>query len=160
MVNREWHFRDKSGYGDGPWMQEPDKVQWTDESTGLPCLIVRSRGGALCGYVGVAQNHPFYGQGYNDVPEESAHGGLTFSGKCTGDEHGICHVVESGENDNVWWLGFDCAHCYDYSPAHAKSLESQGLYKMPDEVYRDIQYVKNCVTKLAAEIKSAERSDA
>lgn len=36
-------------------------------ATGLPCLIVRNRFGALCGYVGVAEGHPLFGLSYSEV---------------------------------------------------------------------------------------------
>lgn len=61
---------DKSAWGDGPWQAEPDKMQWQDERTGLPCLIVRGPMGALCGYVGVATTHPAYGLSYDGAPDD------------------------------------------------------------------------------------------
>lgn len=48
MDTREYRTIDKS---DGEWKDEPDKIQWQDEATGFPCLIVRGPSGALCGYV-------------------------------------------------------------------------------------------------------------
>lgn len=70
MDAREWTYRDRAGWDAGPWDGEPDKAQWTDEATGLPCLIVRNRMGALCGYVGVPAAHPWHGKDYSDrVPE-------------------------------------------------------------------------------------------
>lgn len=79
---------DKSGWSTGPWSDEPDKMQWPDAATGLPCLIVRGPHGALCGYVGVSDAHPLHGKGYDDVPvgddyEHSPHGGLTFARGCS-----------------------------------------------------------------------------
>lgn len=59
---------DKSEWGPGPWQDEPDKRQWQDEATGLPCLIVRGPVGALCGYVGVPPDHPAYGLSYDGMP--------------------------------------------------------------------------------------------
>jgi hypothetical protein len=121
MQTMEERNVDKSAWGDGPWQNEPDKKQWVDEETGLPCLIVRNGHGALCGYVGVPNGHPWYGVSYDDVRVEGdewpeVHGGLTFSDKCQ--EGGkICHKVEPGEPDDVWWLGFDCAHSGDMWPA-------------------------------------------
>lgn len=70
---REWHnddIHDKASWGPGPWHDEPDKIQWVDEETGLDCLIVRNHGGALCGYVGVPDGHPAYGVGYSDESEK------------------------------------------------------------------------------------------
>lgn len=59
----------KSEWGEGPWQHEPDKMEWRDEETGLPCLIVRGPAGALCGYVGVAPSHPFHGLSYDGLPK-------------------------------------------------------------------------------------------
>ena len=76
--------QDKSKWKRGPWDSEPDKVQWLDETTGLPCLIVRGPVGSLCGYIGVSSSHPFFGKDYDDVSAD-AHGGLTFAGGCMKD---------------------------------------------------------------------------
>lgn len=51
----------------GQWKDEPDKLQWIDEKTGLDCLIVRNPNALnLCGYVGVPKTHPLYKKGYSD----------------------------------------------------------------------------------------------
>lgn len=60
----------KSEWGEGPWQHEPDKMEWRDKETGLPCLIVRGPVGALCGYVGVPQTHPAYGLSYDGIPDD------------------------------------------------------------------------------------------
>lgn len=169
MQYLEYNTKDKSTWGDGPWQNEPDKRQWRDEATGLPCLIVRGPLGALCGYVGVSRRHKAYGRGYDDVHVE-VHGGLTFAGPCTKDgnqEEHICHRVEPGEDDRVWWLGFDCSHAFDLSPAHEAEMDA--IYKKMDkprptsafkddpayrDVYRDIAYVEAEVAGLAAQLKS------
>lgn len=65
-----------------PWDNEPDKVQWIDPATDLDCLAVRNPIGAWCGYVGVPNDHPYYGQPYDDIPV-SVHGGLTFAPPAT-----------------------------------------------------------------------------
>ena len=82
MEFKEYRTTDKSAWNRGPWDQEPDKRQWQDEATGLPCLIVRGPAGALCGYVGVPEGHPAHGKDYDDV-EVSCHGGLTFARGCS-----------------------------------------------------------------------------
>lgn len=82
METIEYRTIDKSEWGPGEWQDEPDKKQWRDEATGLPCLIVRNGSGALCGYVGVPRNHVYYGSDYDKVDVE-VHGGLTFAGKCS-----------------------------------------------------------------------------
>ena len=45
---------DKTGWPEGPWMTEPDKLVWIDVDTDLDCMAVRApTTGAWCGYVGV-----------------------------------------------------------------------------------------------------------
>lgn len=203
METIEYRTEDKSSWGDGPWQSEPDKKQWLDPETGLPCLIVRGPHGALCGYVGVPRSHPYYGKHYDheDVSVE-VHWGLTFANLCApaptpeswerfkergrraqkeakgypnGDSarflrerilelenYGayvvwseaakVCHRVEPGEDDDVWWLGFDCAHSGDHCPKFAgilpRSLTS-------GETYKDQAYVEAECRKLAKQLKDA-----
>lgn len=40
MQTIEYRTIDKTAWGDGPWLNEPDKKQWQDVETGLPCLAV------------------------------------------------------------------------------------------------------------------------
>lgn len=159
MIEKEWTNTDKSAWGPGPWQSEPDKKQWTDQATGLPCLIKRNGSGALCGYVGVPEGHPWYLVDYNDPePYPEVHGGLTYADRCMeeGDEaETICHIPEPGEPDNVWWLGFDCAHWRDISPAFRNIYAEAGISQVHGESYKDIAYVTaECASlaKQAAEV--------
>ncbi len=119
---------DKSEWGFGPWVGEPDRVEWRIPGTmhGLVCLAVRGPNGSWCGYVGVPPGHPAHGQDYTTIESAAdlrVHGGLTFADKCQTHEGAqVCHVPEPGEPDNVWWLGFDCAHSGDYSPAQVAGV--------------------------------------
>lgn len=154
METKEYHtVEGKEKWGDGPWVTEPDKKQWQDAATGLPCLIVRNPGGALCGYVGVSEGHKFYRIDYDNVDlVEGVHGGLTFANMCSPSDkegEGICHVPGPGEPDHVWWLGFDCSHLGDYNPA----FDSKRPRIDWNSVYRDINYVTEEVTKLAQQLK-------
>ena len=149
----EYRTVDKAGWGAGPWLAEPDKRQWQDEATGLPCLIVRGPSGALCGYVGVQKGHAAHGADY-DAVEVDVHGGLTYAGVCQhGDDpaRGVCHIPGAGEPDDVWWFGFDCAHAFDLSPAYAHYERPPSPWSKPDE-YRDVDYVTEQVTQLAAQL--------
>lgn len=107
METIQYHTLDKSDWGKGPWQDEPDKVQWQDNATGIPCLAVRNSLGNWCGYVGVSKGHKLYEVEYSScfqpenhkgedpdayishyeykcTPESllDVHGGLTFSGHC------------------------------------------------------------------------------
>lgn len=159
MQTIEYHTIDKSTWGDGPWQNEPDKVQYPDPETGLPCLIVRNYSGALCGYVGITESHPYYKKDY-DTPDVSVHGGITFADMCSpgGDEaHGICHVPGLGEPDHVWWLGFDCHHAFDLAPGMEARYKTQlPMLYHSDNIYRDIPYVKSQIASLAKQLKALE----
>lgn len=144
----------------GEWDNEPDKMQYQDEQTGLPCLIVRNYSGGLCGYVGVDKRHPFYQKRYDEV-YVSVHGGLTFSDFCMPNKDestGICHVPSKNEPHKVWWLGFDCVHLGDASPGMMAVSLGIGLSIREYEVYRNIDYVKSEISQLAKQIKLAGRS--
>ena len=151
MEERTWSWVNKSTWGDGPWSGEPDKMQFTDPETGLPCLIRRNpHSGVLCGYVGVGPDHPLYGKDYSDdaVHEGDVHGGLTYSAACTEEdpEHGICHI--GGDFEPAWWFGFDCAHSWDIAPGFNDlelSLNERGSYK-------DVAYVQAECLRLARQL--------
>lgn len=160
MQERTWNHIDKSTWPYGPWQQEPDKAQWSDEKSGLPCLAVRHpSSGHWCGYVGIVEGHPLFGVSYSSCPqncEESwcdhrpdsllgVHGGVTFSDYCQPEhkETGVCHIPDEGEPDRVFWFGFDCAHSGDLSPAYDRIERGQ---------YRSLEYVKGQCASLAAQL--------
>jgi hypothetical protein len=152
--DRTSNWIDKSLWGNGEWQSEPDKAQWVDSATGLDCLLVRNSNiGNLCGYVGVTEKHPYFGKGYNDV-DADVHGGLTFANACSenAEGHGVCHVPLPGRSDHVWWLGFDCAHCYDLSPGIRSRLPVE--LHSNSEIYRNVDYVVAECTKLAEQLAS------
>jgi hypothetical protein len=163
-TERFYTDEERARFARGPWDEEPDRIEWRHR--GLPCLIVRNRMGALCGYVGLPPGHPMHGVSYNDAevaPDEDgdtyppAHGGLTYSGSCVEGGH-ICHVPEPGEPEDVWWLGFDCAQGGDVVPAHAPGSRLDAFYQelglgsaglFGPQVYRDVSYVRREVERLA-----------
>ncbi len=166
MGERTYTTIDKAAWGDGPWQHEPDKVQWTDRETGLPCLAVRGPLGNWCGYVGVAEGHPLFGVPYNRCPQSchearfcwehspdavlDAHGGITYSAACQeGDEAAnICHIPEPGQPDHVWWFGFDCAHAGDLVPG----MGGYPSFLRGHETYRDLAFVREQNRRLAAQL--------
>lgn len=172
MQTIEYKTIDKTSWPAGPWQTEPDKKQWPDEETGLPCLIVRGPVGALCGYVGVSPEHPWFGKDYTECtlpqsqcrswcdhsPENllDVHGGLTFANSCSnGPENvGICHKPSEGETDDIWWFGFACADFDDVRPR--PSLVDGTSLSNEESTYRDLAYVTAEVTKLAAQLASVD----
>lgn len=146
---------DRSGWPTGLWDDEPqDKVQWTDQATGMPCLARRSRLGNWCGYVAVTSDHPAYGEDYHSVAVD-VHGGLTFAGPCQDgpDAQTVCHIPEPGEPDDVWWLGFDCAHAYDLVPGIYAIRIDAGIPVWDGDVYRTLAYVQAECARLAAQLR-------
>lgn len=116
-----------------------------------------------------------------DTPEGviNVHGGLTFSDKCH--EGGrICHSPRPGRDPHVWWYGFDCGHCMDFSPgmeATTKELYTRiGVEPNPHSdpnatydpetgvkvehgqasVYRDMAYVKAEVESMAKQLHAVK----
>lgn len=158
MIERAWTTIDKSGWPPGPWLDEPDKLQFTHAMTRLPCLLLRDpRGGDLCGYVGVPPGHPWHGRPEHEITAAvvGVHGGeITFAGGCQpGDvATAICHVPEPGEPDQVWWLGFDCGHALDIKPAEPRYIWPEGL---PRAGYRDLVYVRRQCGRLARQAMRA-----
>ncbi len=138
------HVVDKSGWLDGPWKNEPDRVEWRSP-TGFVCLIVRAYdgefiiGGHLCGYVGVPPGHPWHGRSHHEIVA-AVHGGVDYAEACQGV---ICHVPQAGEPEELWWVGFDCAHFADFSPGS----ETWMCQHIPDRkartfgVYKDVAWV-------------------
>ena len=165
-----WNNQDKSEWLVGEWLEEPDKAQWIDEDSNLDCLILRGPVGALCGYVGVPKGHPYFGKGYGEV-DITVHGDLTFAGPCRpsekGEAHGICHATERAANAEVWWFGFDCAHCFDLAPnmyppevrkALGETIEvAEKLHRELNPVYRNFQYVQEECKKAAAQFAKVEK---
>jgi hypothetical protein len=172
MEHKTWTTMDKAGWGDGPWTDEPDKEQWTDADTGYACLLKRNQLGALCGYVGVPEGHPWHGSRYSpdrDRDDEltpalrllarvNVHGGLNYAAPCEEgpDGHTICHVPAPGEPEPLYWFGFDCSHGYDYSPGMGAEYRQLGMtlpacLDTTQAAYRTVDYVKaECATLAAA----------
>lgn len=151
---------EKKQWGEGPWNDEPDKVQWTDEETGLPCLAKRNDVGVWCGYVGVAKGHPWYEKKYDECDVE-VHGGLSYSDHCQEgpEEYAICHIPEPGQPDDVWWLGFDTHHWGDLAPGmivyhqeFTKRFPHLAYTRDERETYKTLGYVKEECRNLAKQI--------
>jgi hypothetical protein len=159
----EWKHEIKiarAQWPEGPWSSEPDRIEWRHK--GAPCLMVRSvTTGAWCGYVGVTRDHPYHGKPPEDLDHLAAHGGVNFASPCVGP---ICHVPEPGESDDVYWIGFDCAHGFDDQPMfhymeRKYGMETPGALRRLYNVgmsYRDVAYVKAQVERLAEQLASSQ----
>jgi hypothetical protein len=133
---------DRKGWAAGPWDKESDFEEWTTE-TGYRARLVRNSLGNWCGYVRVERGHPAFYVHYGIKPldDVAVHGGLTWSDTHDGDE-------------DAWWLGFDCAHAFDYMPGMRpllrQAMGSSGI--RPGEHYRDEAYCREECEKLAKQL--------
>ncbi len=147
---------DRSKWPPGPWDDEPDLIEWKDEHTGYPCMVMRSDfSGGLCGYVGVWPSHPHYGaensagnDGMDDIPVQ-VHGGLTFAGL------GILH--DDGRPLLCWALGFDCSHAFDDTPWMAGMMSDRLRFitrhrLVPEGRYWRVEAVMYEVERLAEQL--------
>jgi len=150
-------FTDKAEWGDGPWQSEPDELAFSYGD--VACRIVRNpRLGGLCGYVGVPPSHPWYGKGYDELDARTdVHGGLTFAGEfgegaaITGRDHQRGHgwTYATRTDDRLWWVGFDCMHAGDLTPALDAFERSKGFDPILGGTYRELGYVRRAVEDLA-----------
>ena len=138
---------------DGPWRSEAGKIAWTDEATGLGCIILRQRDGSLSGFVGVPSHHALAGFEADAIASSicvGVHGGLTYARAC--DERGpeetrVCHVRGSDAPDH-WWLGFSCNRPTDFVPTRDAAHEERSNSR----IYRTEGYVFEECTRLAAQL--------
>jgi hypothetical protein len=147
---------EKADLPKGIWQREPDKIQWVDRATGLPCLIVRNYVGALCGYAGVTPGHPLYRKSRHYEAVEKLHCArdLNYTAGCDHRPHpwqGVCHIPEPGTPDDVWWFGFDCMHAWDLVPGFQHLFDRIDL-RVLGMKYRDVEWVARAVTQLAAQL--------
>ncbi len=146
MRTKQWNGDvDRKPWGDGPWRDEPDRRQWVDRETGLPCLARRTELGNLCGYVGVSPGHPLHRR---LAVELTAHGGITYTGR---QESVIAFELEPEDEQDLWLFGFDCGHFGDLVPSIAALLPGLSL---GNGTYRDFRYVEIWCRELAAELSA------
>lgn len=162
-------MKDMRERGRGPWDDEPETFDFTDDVTGYPIALRRNTWGAWCGYIGVPNDHALFGKGYDtEIPGAEiddatkidqvgvitvfCHAGL--GGNPRVDILVRCHggltYADKGwwpdETRAAWWFGFDCSHSDDLCPA--KDMQ----HSFGPGIYRDIEYVKECCRTAAADL--------
>lgn len=139
------------------WEQEENEYEFV--SHGYDCYIWRNPElKFLCGYVRLPDGHPalqftcdkptgLSGMEYDyNKLDVNIHGGVTFFGH-----------LNVQKKDGVW-VGFDCGHAYDYTPGFAEILKKIGSNRVwgLDEIYRNVDYVKDECSELARQLKEME----
>jgi len=100
--------------------------------------------GHRCGYVGVDESHPLYGNG--DFWEADVHGGITY--------YRGFQELENALGITCWFFGFDCGHAGDIPDVEATKLygfePSAGSARLG--IARSTQYVIDEIKKLSAQL--------
>lgn len=135
---------------DGEWKNELHRIEF--KHVGLSCMMVRNfTFGHWCGYVGVPPGHPAHGKAYADL-DVHIHGGITYANGC---DHFICHKPDFGEPDELYWIGFDCAHFGDVSPFYPYKMGSDPKllsYKNEQFVIRETKRLAEQLAEMTAKI--------
>ena len=127
------------------------------EYRGYHCVVIFQTIGHRCGYVGLPKNNKYYGMGYEEI-DIDCHGGLTYASD---------RLYEQNDTD-IWWIGFDCAHCddaKDYESLYKyytddRSREMFDFWKEVDQKYpinditvKDLDYVVNECKSIVEQIE-------
>jgi hypothetical protein len=170
---RKWTgLIDRRAWHPGPWDKEPeDRVQWSDEATGLPCMLLRTPVGAWAGYVGVEPGHPLYGVDEHELP---GHKGVNYhnytnelhyiapdppSEQAIDEEHPEAIIDIIRLPMQLWFFGFDAAHGGDLIPGldalnfgGIDNRRALSLYER-QESYRTAAYMQAQCAELAMALK-------
>lgn len=172
-------------------------VEQEFEHAGYKCVVTFNVMGHRCGYVGIPKSHPLYGKEYSDyleikkadVGDRKISGIFPLLGACLDEDERIrieayfqCHggitFADGGENSNypiesdLWWFGFDCAHCDDakelelayerfpnYRERPAMQIECEDRFRIDGTIVRTEEYVAEECKKLAEQLKEFEKSE-
>ncbi len=171
---------DMTFYVHGEWENEPDFEEFVHAE--LPCLVVRTDMGHLCGYVGVPPGHPAYPTKLEDMNTTMREGLPDFRDEekwmiepnpdapehmidisyqdLDVEVHGGLTWSELGDEyrgrrKGFKWFGFDCAHVGDYlPPTDEKIAEINARFPMNHrkEEYKNWSYVRKEVEHLAEQL--------
>ena len=107
------------------------EVEKRFEYKGYSCVVVFQIMGYRCGYVGVPKSHKYYKMsGWHDEPicDIKCHWGLNyFESNLVGQD-----------DENIWWIGFDCRHTFD-----GKDYDACYKYFKDEEQVRYLDWMKN-----------------
>lgn len=94
---------------------------------GYPCVVLFQPMAFRTGYVGLPKTSRYYGKNFNDIPV-ACHGGLTY---------GRSYLFGQDDED-TWWIGFDCAH---YGDGYDDKTANE-YYKNDKETMEQLQKLK------------------
>jgi len=112
------------------------------------------------GYVGVPEDHPFFGMGEDRWDCIHVHGGWTATGYRWG----------GGKFNDLWWAGFDTCHAGDYAPGLNKIMRglrkpafhledvNLGVFNKED-TYRGVDFVLRELRRATKDLKKVKEND-
>ena len=95
-----------------------------------------SMGSHPCAYVELPKSNQYYGKDYDFIPIE-CHGGLTYSA------YGLL-PTQHPEYKNGYWIGWDYAHCEDYTfffTCSDYTYDSAGRIWTTEEILTEVKQV-------------------
>jgi hypothetical protein len=141
----------KSEWPPGPWLDEPDRCDWIDETTRYLCIVNRHWAyGTWVGYVGIPEKHPCARRDIN-TDLFRVHGGITYVGD---------FLMLDPNPEGGFWFGFDCAHSghADYGPFLPDMLgDLRADYPdWPKPTYKTFEFARDQCRYLALQLKAME----
>ena len=162
------------------------KIEIDDTYKDLRYVVLMTRMGHRCGYVGVSNESILYGKNYqNDIPirigdmlnqpvgKRGVLNLLSMLGKdeddninigCFFNVHGGITYSGSGEDDypvpsSLWWFGYDCGHAGDGRDLSVLDDEEREIFSrsiFPGDVIRTKEYCIEECKSLIDQIKKLE----
>lgn len=150
---RLWRFEDdsiapmvrfvvpRSEWRPGPWVPEPDLVEWHVED--VPLLIVRGHTGSLCGYIGLPSGHPLWGR---DPMRSRGEQWSALPERITAARPSGAVFVSTRRPADCWWLGFSAG---GFCPAASRDpMPESSEYSAIDEVRARVEALANALFPL------------
>lgn len=142
-------FFDKKKFPPGKWLSEPDLCHW--DYGDVSCLALRDMSlGTWKGYVGVNNQHYFYGQTLEELLKQeevlkiffSVHGGICNAGRLP--------LKYKKYGSKLWWVGIETSYGGDYMPLLKLDIENHDMVKMvSNQTYKDFSFIRREINILA-----------
>jgi hypothetical protein len=140
-------------WGNGEWVEEPDSAVFNYKNYQCKCVRIMALegigeyfGGHWCGYICIPKDHAWYGKERDGI-DCNIHGGITYS----------------EEEEDGFWIGFDCAHAYDMSPSINMIMQKRNIpgekviISFLNPTYKNLNYVIQECKKLVDQAIEASK---
>ena len=141
-------FLDKKALPPGEWSREPDFCSWYRKT--LPCIVVRDMTlGIWKAFVGVPEDHPFYGKTIEDLSKLSS-GVEVFLGTYGG-LSGAGVIPQDKFEGKFWWLGIETSHGGDLVPGlNIDGIDPEMIKIMTtNQTYKSFSFIRKEANSLA-----------